>query len=106
MTQLALFETPRRLGRDIAWDRAFSKEVESAVLAIFKSRPDEWLERADFKKIIEKNKISFCFGHVLFQLSQRGKIVRKDIYFGSDHPSKPNFLGSTSVHMFQKGCIA
>lgn len=106
MTQLALFETPRRLGRDIAWDLAFSKGVESAVLAIFESRPDDWLDWADFKKIIEKNKIGFCFGHVLFQLSKRGTIMRKDIYFGSDHPGKPNFLGSKSVYMFQKGCIA
>ena len=105
MTQLALFETPHRLGRDIAWDLAFSKEVESAVLAIFESRPDDWLDWADFKKIIEKNKIGFCFGHVLFQLSKRGTIVRKDMYFGSDHPGKPNFLGSKSVYMFQKGCI-
>ena len=103
MTQLALFETPQRDGRVVRWELAFSSEVEVAVLAIFEARPDDWLDWSDFKKIIEKNKIGFCFGHVLFQLSTRGKIMRKDIYFGSDHPSKPNFLGSRSVYMLQKG---
>ena len=106
MTQLALFETPQRDGRVVRWELAFSSEVEAAVMAAFEDRSNQWLRFSDFRKITEKYQISFCFGHVLGHLSRQGKIVAKNINYGSDHPGKPNYIGYDTVYMFQKGCIA
>lgn len=106
MTQLALFEVPRRDSREITWELAFSRPVEVAVLAVFAARPDEWLDFLDFKKVIEKYKISCCLGHVLSHISRTGKTVSKNIYFGSDHPGTPNYLGFKTVYMLQKGVTA
>ncbi|MGK5080505.1 hypothetical protein [Janthinobacterium sp. HLX7-2] len=106
MTQLALFEVPRRDSREITWELAFSRSVEVAVLAVFAARPDEWLDFRDFKKVIEKYKIGCCFGHVLSHISRAGKTVPKNIYFGSDHPGTPNYLGFKTVYMLQKGATA
>ena len=103
MTQLALFEVERRDGRDVRWELAFSCGVEAAVMAAFESRPNEWLRFSDFRKIIEKYQISFCFGHVLGKLSRQGKIAAKNIYYGSDHPGKPNYIGYDTVYMLEKG---
>ncbi|MGK5017678.1 hypothetical protein [Janthinobacterium sp. HLS12-2] len=103
MTQLALFEVERRDGRIVRWEAAFSSVVEAAVMAAFEDRPNEWLRFSDCRKITEKYQISFCFGHVLGQLSRRGKINAKNIYCGSDHPGKANYLGFNTVYMLEKG---
>lgn len=103
MTQLSLFETPRRDDRVVRWELAFSSEVEAAVMAAFEGRSNEWLRFSDFRKIAEKYQISFCFGHVLGKLSRQGKIAAKNIYYGSDHPGKPNYIGYDTVYMLEKG---
>lgn len=103
MTQLALFEAPQRDGRVVRWELAFSSGVEAAVMAAFQGRPNEWLRFRDFKKITEKYQISFCFGHVLGKLSRQGKITAKNIYYGSDHPGKPGYIGYDTMYMLEKG---
>lgn len=103
MTQLALFETPTRDGRVVRWELAFSIEVEAAVMAVFETRSNEWLRFSDFSKLTAKYQISFCFGHVLGRLGRQGKITAKNIYWGSDHPGKPNYLGYDTVYMLEKG---
>lgn len=103
MTQLALFETPQRDGRVVRWELAFSSGVEAAVMAAFEGRPNEWLRFRDFKKITEKYQISFCFGHVLGKLSRQGKIIAKNIYYGSDHPGKSGYIGYDTMYMLEKG---
>ncbi len=102
MTQLSLFEVERRDGRVVRWELAFSSGVEAAVMVAFEDRPNEWLRFSDFRKITEKYQISFCFGHVLGQLSRQGKITEKNIYYGSDHPGKANYLGYDTMYMFEK----
>lgn len=102
MTQLSLFEVERRDGRVVRWELAFSSGVEAAVLVAFEDRPNEWLRFSDFRKITEKYQISFCFGHVLGKLSRQGKITAKNIYYGANHPGKPNYIGYDTVYMLEK----
>ena len=107
MTQLTLFAAEvRRDSREIMWERAFSTDVDQAVMAIFAAKPAEWLEWKDFKSVINKYKISSCFGHVLYWISRHGKTIEKHIYFGADHPGLPNYLGFKSAYMLAEGTAA
>lgn len=107
MTQLTLFPAEvRRDSRDLMWERALSTEVEQDVMAIFTSKPAEWLELKYFKTLIDRHKISAVFGHVLYEISRHGKIVEKHIYAGADHPGLPNYLGFRSVYMLAEGAAA
>lgn len=106
MTQLALFEVERRDGRLVRWELAFSSGIETVVMEAFQGRPNEWLRFSDFRKTTEKYQIGFCFGHLLGRLTRQGKITAKKIYYGADHPGKPNYLGYDTVYMLQKGCAA
>lgn len=72
-------------------------------MAAFEGRPNEGLRFSDFKKITEKYQISFCFGHVLGKLSRQGNITAKKIYYGSDHPGKPGYIGYDTMYMLEKG---
>jgi hypothetical protein len=110
MMQLALFASNpgpiRRDQRDIMYEKICSIAVELDVMTIFNAKPAEWLGWNDFRPIIKKHDVSSCLGHILSRISRSGKTIEKNIYFGSDHPGKPNYLGYTCVYMLAEGPTA
>lgn len=71
---------------------AFSDGVRREVLAVFRNKPMQWLDWRDFRPLMDKHQISFCFGHILFRLVSQGEILEKRIYFGTEAIG-PNYLG-------------
>jgi hypothetical protein len=107
MNQLALFApesaSVRRPQLEITHEKICSSEVERDVMAIFTAKPTEWLDWNDFRSVIKKHEVSSCLGHILSRISGSGKTIDKNIYFGSDHPGKPNYLGFKCVYMLAGG---
>lgn len=81
-----------------AHDRAYSDEVKAELLAVYAAKPGEFLDTPAIRHVIKKHDIGTWFGHVLHSLARDGKLESKDIYMGSDHPSKPNYQGYYTVY--------
>jgi|GEM_PF-1513977 len=97
IAQLALqLEEPRRLPspRDKYEQRLADPENEAALLAVYQSRPGEWLDDfVDLRDVLRDRSIGSCYGHILARLARKGLLESRDIYFGSDHPAKPDYRG-------------
>lgn len=85
-----------RHSSDVKWEVAFSVPVREQILAVFAEKPARWLNWADFRQIIEKHQIGFCFGHALYRLVHEGVIAEKQVYYGARRPGDPNYQGCHS----------
>ncbi len=81
----------------LAWERASSPAVESAIIDVVSTRKGEWLGWNDFRAVIEKYQISSCFEHVLSGMARERLIREKTIYhgkgIGAEKPGSPNYQG-------------
>lgn len=76
---------------------AFTEPVKLELLAVAAERPDEWLGFKDFRVPMEKHKIGFCMGHVLFHLAREGRLQERHVYYnkgiGGDMPGSGHYRG-------------
>lgn len=101
MHQADLFPlAPRRRREEVIFERAFSQEVQDAIMVIYQSRPGEWLEWEDHRTVIDKFEIGHCLGHVLHRMAANGQIKSKNVYFGSKEIG-PEYLGFKTDYMFE-----
>ena len=97
---LLLWEGPKPKPQKV--DRfalAFSDEVSELLLKMAQNAPDRWLGVRDFASVGLEFDIRSYLGHALHQLVNRGLLQDRAVYFGSDHPSKPNYLGYANEYM-------
>ncbi|WP_299538262.1 hypothetical protein [uncultured Herbaspirillum sp.] len=104
VAQLELFQRPpARDSRDIAREKAFSIEVEQEILAVFSSRPEEWLSYSDFRELIDKHKIHSWLGHVLHRIAREGKLQTSRLYYGAEWPGDPDYRGFDDRYKWPEG---
>jgi hypothetical protein len=76
---------------------AFTEPVKLDLLAVAASRPDDWLQWRDFRVVMERHQISFCMGHVLFQLVREGRLRERKVYLGkgieAERPGSADYKG-------------
>ncbi|MFZ6801964.1 hypothetical protein [Undibacterium sp. Di24W] len=99
MSQLDLFPaTPRKSGHELVNKLLSSAEIQKALMDLFKNQPNKVFGVSEIIDAVSEYKAGFCIGHILSRLEYQGKITSKKLYFGSDHPAKPNYQGFSFLY--------
>lgn len=99
MIQRDLFaiERPKNL-HDRARELISSVEIENAIMQVFTAEPDRTFKVWHIIDAVRRFDAGDCAGHILGRLARAGRITEEPVYFGSDHPAKPNYQGFSYLY--------